>query len=100
MKILDSFKTHWLVWAWNHTPHCAEMSRLASQSLDQPLSLRTRLKMRLHHLICVWCKRYLNQLKYLHAIAPHINHHIGLASGRCLSLEAKQRITKSLKALA
>ena len=45
MKIFDSLKTRWIVLVWNHTPNCAEMSRLASRSLEQPLSVHTRLKL-------------------------------------------------------
>ncbi len=57
MKIFATLKTRWMVWVWNHTPTCAEMSRLASLSLDQPPCLKVRIRMRLHCLICVWCGR-------------------------------------------
>ena len=97
MKIFDSLKTRWIVWVWNHTPNCAEMSRLASQSLEQPLSLRMRLKMRLHYLICAWCKRYFKQLTFLHKAAPHFDEHSGTLPSRGLSAEARQRIVQSLQ---
>ncbi|MBI3416168.1 MAG: hypothetical protein HY043_12795 [Verrucomicrobia bacterium] len=51
MKIFDSLKTRWIVWMGNHTPNCAEMSRLVSRSLEQPLSMCMWLKRRLHYLI-------------------------------------------------
>ena len=70
MKLMEALKTRWIVWVWNHTPTCAEMSRLASQSLEQPLSLKMRFKMWLHFLICVWCERYYKHLKFLHRAAP------------------------------
>ena len=97
MKILESLKTRWVVWVWNHTPNCADMSRLASRSLEQPLSLRTRLKMRLHYLICAWCKRYFKQLTSLHEAAPHFDEHAATLPGRGLSAEAKQRIVQRLQ---
>ena len=99
MKIFDSLKTRWIVWVWNHTPNCAEMSRLASRSLEQPPSLRTRLKMRLHYLICAWCKRYFKQLTFLHEAAPHFDKHPGALPSRGLSAEARQRITQRLQAV-
>jgi hypothetical protein len=99
MKSLDLIKTRWVVWVWNHTPNCAEMSRLASRSLEQPLSLRTRLKMWLHYLICVWCKRYFKQLTFLRKAAPHSGEHAGLLPSRGLSAEAKQRIMLRLQAV-
>jgi len=97
MKIIESLKTKATVWVWKHTPNCAEMSRLASQSLEQPLSFRTRLKMRLHFLICVWCKRYSKHLKFLHRAGSHADYHVEMLSSRGLSVEARQRIVQRLK---
>ena len=99
MKILDSLKTRWIVWVWSHTPNCAEMSRLASRSLEQPLSMRTWLKMRLHYLICAWCKRYFMQLRFLHEAAPHFDEHAGTLPVRSLSVEAKRRIMQRLQGM-
>jgi hypothetical protein len=97
MKIIESFKTKATVWVWKHTPNCAEMSRLASQSLEQPHSFRRRLEMRLHFLICVWCERYSQHLKFLHRAGSHADHHIKELPGRGLSVEASQRIVQHLK---
>ncbi len=97
MKILMSLKTRWIVWVWNHTPNCAEMSRLASRSLEQSLSLRTRLKMRLHYLICAWCKRYFKQLRFLHEAAPRFDEHADHLPSRSLSAEARRCIVQRLQ---
>lgn len=97
MKILDALKTRWVVWVWNHTPDCAEMSRLASQSLERPLPPGLRLRMRLHHLICVWCQRYSRQLKFLHRAAPRLNGGAENSPGQGLSPEAKRRIAQRLR---
>jgi DNA-directed RNA polymerase specialized sigma24 family protein len=97
MKIFDSLKTRWIAWVWNHTPNCAEMSRLASRSLEQPLSMRTWLKMRLHYLICAWCKRYFTQLRFLHEAAPHFDEHAGTLPARSLSVEARRRLMQRLQ---
>ena len=84
-----------IVWIWNHTPNCAEMSRLASRSLDQPLPWRTRLRMRLHFLICVWCQRYLRQLQFLHQTGKCLDDHPQTLPS--LSFEARKRIVQTLK---
>ncbi len=97
MKIVASLKKRWVVWVWQHTPRCTEILRLASQSLEQPLSFRTRLKMRLHFLICVWCERYDKQLKFLHRACSHASHPDEILPGRGLSAEARQRIVQRLK---
>ena len=65
MKIFGRIRTLWEQWVWDHTPHCRELCQLASQSLETPLPLRTRLRIRLHFLICVYCARYYRHLRML-----------------------------------
>ena len=96
MKLFESIKTRLIVWIWNHTPNCSEMSRLASRATDEPLPFWTRLKMRLHYLICVWCERYSKHLKFLHRVAPQLPDQLDSVPGRNLSDEAKQRMKKRL----
>jgi hypothetical protein len=97
MKMIAAFKERWEVWIWQHTPHCKEILRLASRSLEQPLSFRLRLKMRLHFLICVWCMRYNQQLRFLHHAGAHADHEAETLPGRGLSTEARHRIVQRLK---
>ncbi len=99
MKLFESIRMSVLVWIWEHTPNCAEMSRLASRSLEQPLPLGLRLKMRLHYLMCVWCKRYFKQLTFLHEAAPYFQEHAGHLPTPGLSAEAKRRIVLRLQVL-
>ena len=73
MKLFSWLKTKFVVWVWNHTPTCAEMSRLTSRSFEQPLTVITRLKMRLHCVICAWCRRYFEQI-LRRAEAPRNEH--------------------------
>ena len=42
-----------------------DITRLISESLERPLPFRTRIAMRIHYVICVWCERYRNQLGFL-----------------------------------
>ena len=96
MNLLKGIKRRFVVWVWNHTPNCADMSRLTSRSLDEPLSLKLRLKMRLHHSICAWCRRYFEQLHFLHKAAPRLGVMTAELPGRGLSEEARQRIRRVL----
>jgi hypothetical protein len=97
MKLGAFLKQRWARWVWNHTPTCAEMSRAVSQSLDRPPSLKLRLQMWLHFLICVWCQRYHKHLTFLHREAPKLAEHTRLAPARGLSEEAKQRLKHRLR---
>lgn len=47
------------------TPRCREMARLISAEQEKPLSHITRLRMRWHYGICIWCERYRDQVGLL-----------------------------------
>jgi hypothetical protein len=96
MKLFASLKTRFVVWVWNHTPTCAEMSRLTSRALEQPLSLRMRLKMRLHFVICAWCRRYFEQINFLHEHAPKLEMQLSPLPSHGMSDEVKQRILRRI----
>jgi len=52
---------------------CKEVAANADQLVDGSLSLRRRLSMRLHILICGHCRRYLKQLKSLLQAIPFMH---------------------------
>ena len=97
MKLFAALKLRWVVWVWNHTPTCVEMARLASESLDHPLSWKTRLKMRLHWLICVWCRRYFKQIHLMHEHAPNLTEQLESLPTARLSPDAKLRLKTRLQ---
>ena len=97
MKIVDFLKKRWVLWVWNHTPNCAEMSRLLSQSCERRLPLRTRLGMRLHYLICVWCARYVRQIGFLRAAAREHAEDLMEPAPQKLSQEARERIKRMMR---
>jgi len=97
MKLFASLKTKFVIWVWNHTPSCAEMSWLTSRALEQPLTFKMRLKMRLHFVICAWCRRYFEQINFLHTHAPRMGMQLGELPGRGLSLDAKSRIKTQVR---
>ena len=79
-----------------HTPKCREMVRILSQSMDEPLPLMMGIKKRLHFLICCWCQRYEEQLRYIHETARHFPEHAGEASATPFPPDAKERIKQRL----
>ena len=84
-------------WLLRRLQPCAAMVPLMSQSLDRQLALSERLKLRLHLLVCVWCTRYLNQMKFLKTLlrSTPIPDESGPTSV-ALTAEARERISKSL----
>ena len=45
---------------------CKKASQIISQSLDRPLTMRERFAMKLHLIICKYCKRFSQQVQTLH----------------------------------
>jgi len=97
MKVLKRLKMKLVIWVWKQTPNCVEMSRLASMSIDRPLPFTVRFKMQLHQVICVWCKRYQQQLRFLRKAAPRMQREIEHTAQRGLSEAAKRRIHSQLR---
>jgi len=52
---------------------CREISQLASDSLDRPLSLFERLKFKLHLSMCGHCRDFDHNIKFIHKITAMIN---------------------------
>lgn len=61
---------------------CKEVSVLASQQSDRPLSLRERMALKIHLFVCAGCRRFVEQLAFIrravkrlpdHDIAPDSN---------------------------
>ena len=70
-----------------------------SKSLERALGPRERLSLRLHLIFCVWCGRYLNQLKFLRQLARlqgDRDPEVTLPS-LTLSPEARARIANFIK---
>ena len=79
-----------------HTPKCREMVRILSHSMDEPMSLMMRIKKRLHFLICCWCQRYEEQLRYMRQTARQFPKHADEASDAPLSAEPRERIRRKI----
>jgi hypothetical protein len=75
------------------------MTRLLSDAMDRPLPWKTRMKMRLHFLICKWCERYKNQLRFLRQAVRRHPEQISSddAATPSLSSDAKDRLKRTLR---
>ncbi len=78
---------------------CKDVTRLISESMDASLPIGKRIGVRIHLLMCRFCARYERQLLLIRETARRLAETPegpGDPSGETLSLEARDRIRKSL----
>lgn len=79
------------------TPTCPEVIRILSLGMDTELSLATRMKVRVHYLMCSFCERYMKQLKYIRQVSHEFPEKIGEVSDAALPADAKERMKAALR---
>jgi hypothetical protein len=77
--------------------NCREAARAQSELLDHNLPALRRLRLRLHLLLCQWCRRYGRQIRFLHEAARDESGKLSESGSRVLSAEARERIKRRLK---
>jgi len=65
--------------------------------MEEQLPLLTRVKLRIHFLMCSFCQRYMEQLKYMRHVAREFPDKIGEVSDAKLPLDAKERMKAALR---
>lgn len=80
-----------------NTPSCKEVVQLVSDSMEKPLSLRRRISIQFHFLICKWCFRYKKQLHFIRNILGGNPEKVGETAPGALSQETKERIKQVLR---
>lgn len=70
---------------------CKEASRLASDALNRRLTLRERIALRTHLLICAACRRFEQQIAFLHDAASRMSA-ADAGTSVTLSPAARERI--------
>ncbi len=76
-------------------PDCEEVSRLVSQNLDERLPWSRRLGMRIHTMMCHWCRRHSRQQSLIQRLIRRRGPD-ELPSGAGMSSQAKDRIERLL----
>jgi hypothetical protein len=75
---------------------CKEVSRLLSQSMDQPLPRMKRIELRIHLWMCSACSNFDKQLKFLRQAVNRLDGE-GQSGHTGLSDEARERIRKAVR---
>ncbi len=79
------------------SPSCKQATRLQSEAMDRQLPFLHRLGLRVHLLLCKWCRRYGKQLSFLRGAAQDCAEHDLGTPPVTLSSEARERIKRALE---
>lgn len=80
------------------SPNCREATRLQSEALDHPLAPRKGIGLRIHLVLCKWCRRYGKQVAFLRNAAHEHPDKMAEPVPQNLSDEARERIRQKLHA--
>ena len=80
------------------TPPCRDVTRLSSESMDRTLPLLTRIKLRLHLMICEGYAQYRQQLLALRQATRRSASETHPQDDAQLSSAAKARLKEALRA--
>jgi len=75
---------------------CKEAAQLISESKDRSLSLRTRIGLRFHLVMCGLCTKYHRNLDVLSRLSKRAGEAVMNASSAGLSADAKKRMKERL----
>ena len=78
------------------SPGCKTATRFQSEALDRKLPLRQRFGLRVHLLLCKWCRRYGKQIAFLCDAAHEHPDKMAEPVPQRLSDEARERIKRRL----
>ena len=76
-------------------PTCREASRLQSDAFDQSLSLPKRFGLRIHLLVCKWCRRYGTQIRFLRQAVHEHPDELNETRPHTLSPDARERLKRT-----
>ena len=78
---------------------CKQTSQLISQSLDRSLTLRERFALRLHLLVCKYCKQFSQHLQTIRVALKQMTNSIESNDGIAMPSAAKSRILQSIESI-
>ncbi|HYY99109.1 MAG TPA: hypothetical protein VE642_10985 [Pyrinomonadaceae bacterium] len=85
-------------WLLRRLPTCRQTVSVISRSLERPLPFRERVKTKLHLWVCIWCVRYLEQLRLMREAlrARAAQDPDDAPAAASLSAEARERMKRAL----
>lgn len=94
LKVYDQLKHAIRYWLLRRLPVCQAIVKNISRSMEQRLTLRERVTLRVHLWICAWCQWYLEHLKLIRYTCQAKSFDTSDLPG--LSAEARERMRHRL----
>ncbi len=83
---------------WRNLPKCKEIVKIITASMDEKLSWREWIKMKIHLLSCDPCVNFLKQLKFIRTVLRHSDEKLVEEDLSVkLSDDARSRLKKALE---
>lgn len=98
--LIAKLKLQAIFWLARRLPVCREVTPWMSERLDQPLPLGREIKLRLHFLVCDFCRHYQNQLLALRNAVQTMSNSTqepDPTDQPRLSADARERMKNALK---
>lgn len=97
--IIKKLRWQFILFLARRLPACDYMTRMFSDRLERPMTLREKITMRLHLFTCDACKRYVEQIEFMHDnLQPKNEERILEELPAALSSDARERIRAALAA--
>ena len=97
LKFYDKLKHSIRYYLLRTLPTCQQTVEKISESMEHSLSIRERIRVKLHLWICSWCQWYLEHLHLIRETArAKADEPADLISSHSLSSEARERIRRRL----
>lgn len=97
VKLYEKLKHSVRFWLLRTLPTCQQTVETISQSMERPLRLGERIKLKLHFWICVWCQWYMEHLQLIRdASRVRGDEAPDQIAGPTLSNEARERMRRRL----
>lgn len=97
MKEANVKHTKFNLLVWRNLPKCKEMVKIITASLDEKLSWREWILMKIHLLSCDPCINFLKQIKFIRTALGRSDEHLGQKDTSVhLSEDARKRMKEAL----
>lgn len=97
IKPMNRLQTNYVNFVARVTPRCHDMIRLLSESMEHRMPWRTRVLIRLHFTICVWCARYAKQLQQIRSFSRMFPEKAGGHGAEVLPVASRERLDEAVR---